>query len=420
MNRLFNKNFYLLWQGQLISQIGNQAFEIALLFWIKHATGSATLMGLIMMASTLPSVLLGPVGGTFADLHSRKRILVISDLICGTILFLMTAALFLWQSNTNLIICCLFTTSVFISTVNSFFKPAISASIPDLVPLDKIAAANSLNESSVQISTFIGQGLGGVLFRLLGPVTLFLADGISFFLAAFSESLITIPQVIPEKKTGFSEIFRHFKLETIEGFRYVWQRKGIRNLFVIAAFLNFFMIPVITLLPFYIEDVLKATTDWYGYLLAGFGFGALIGYTFAGTVRVSGKVRSIIVPILIVVNSAAMGLLALLSSPIQAMLLMFLAGIMNGFINISIITILQLTTASEIRGRVFGLLGTICSGITPIAMGLAGVVADLLNKNIPAIYIFCGSAGAILSLLVGLDRATREFLAYEPEKPRQH
>jgi len=62
--RLLNKNFFLLWQGQFVSQLGNQAHAIAMMYWLKRATESASVMGLIMMVTMLPGVLLGPFGGT--------------------------------------------------------------------------------------------------------------------------------------------------------------------------------------------------------------------------------------------------------------------------------------------------------------------------------------------------------------------
>lgn len=72
---LFSRSFILLWQGQLVSQLGNQAFLIATTYYTLEGTGSATLVGVVMMASTVPIVLLGPIGGTLADRHSRRAIL---------------------------------------------------------------------------------------------------------------------------------------------------------------------------------------------------------------------------------------------------------------------------------------------------------------------------------------------------------
>src|SRR5215216_5511012 len=78
--RLWNRNFILLWAGQTISQLGNPAFNIGAMFWLMEKTGSASLMGLVMTAASVPAILLSPFGGTFADRHSRVRIMVWSDL----------------------------------------------------------------------------------------------------------------------------------------------------------------------------------------------------------------------------------------------------------------------------------------------------------------------------------------------------
>jgi MFS transporter, DHA3 family, macrolide efflux protein len=412
--QLLNRNFLLLWQGQTISRVGDQLFEVALLFFVKHLTDSASLVGLMMMVSALPAVLLGPIGGTFADRHARRKILIVTDTINGLVVIALAALVFCVPEAVNLALVMVFIAAVVIATAAAFFNPAISASVPDLVPQERVASANSLNQMSMQLALFIGQSLGGVLFRVLGAPILFLVNGLSYLFAAASESFVRIPQLIPEKSPHWREQFRDFKRDTLVGFRYVWERSGLRTLVLVSAFLNFFSVPVIVLLPFFVEDTLGATADWYGFIIAATGVGALIGYIFAGALRMSNRTRGRVLLAFIVVESFGYGLLGFVSTPSTAVVLGLLDGFVSGVVMVNITTLLQVTTPSEMRGRVFGLLGTISGSLTPIAMGLAGVIADLLNRNIPAIYVACGVIMVLLSGLAALNRNFRQFLTSAP------
>ena len=248
---------------------------------------------------------------------------------------------------------------------------------------------------------------------------LFLFDGLSYLFSAVCCLFMEIPQTFPEKAFGFREVIRAFKKDTVEGMHYVWKRKGMRDLFFAATLINFFFSPFATLLPFYVEDNLKATSDWFGYMLATLGVGALVGFLFAGSVKPSGRGRTIIFVSCLIGIAAAFIAFGLNTGTYTALLLMFIFGFLSGTVNIYVATILQSTTPSEIRGRVFGLLGAISGGLMPIGMGLAGVIADLTGKNIPLIFSVCG----IISLLVTIFLATlkdfREFVAFEPGKNDQ-
>jgi DHA3 family macrolide efflux protein-like MFS transporter len=408
--RLFNRNFFLLWQGQFVSQLGSQAFAIAMMLWVKHQTGSASLVGLLMMASMIPFVILGPIAGTFADHFSRRKIIIFSDILSGVPVLILAFLMFYVPEAPDFLIVCLFLVALILGIIRSFFNPAISASIPDIVPKEKVSAANSLNQSSYQISLFIGQGLGGYLFVVFGAPLLFLIDGITYLFSAFSETFIKIPQKIPEKGAVWRDKINQFKSDTIEGFRYVWRNAGIRALFFAAAFINFFAIPIIVLLPFYVEDFLHKTPDWYGYILAAFGFGTLIGYVFAGTLKISGRIRSKALISALILMASCLPVLSILKEAVQAVVLMMIIGALNGFFNINLFTTLQIAVPSEIRGRIFGLLITLTSGLTPISMGLSGVIADLVNQNIPLIYAICGIITLLLSILTSFSKDLRIFL----------
>ena len=413
--KLFNRNFLLLWQGQFVSQLGNQAHAIALMFWLKHTTESAGVMGLIMMLSMLPGVILGPFGGTFADRYSRKRIIIYCDLLSGVAVLSLAMAMFLIPQSTGVLVVWAAVMAVFMGILSAVFRPAISASIPDLVPKVHLTAANSFNQGSYQVAGLVGQGTGGVLFRILGAPVLFLIDGITFIFSAFCASFIQIPQKMPEKAEGFRELVHVFGRDMAEGVRYIWQRKGMRNLFLMATVLNFFMSPFAVLLPFYIEDHLHATSDWFGYFLAAIGGGAMIGFMLAGAVKVPGKHRALLILGLLFMDSLAIASLGLARNIVVAVAIGLFLGMLNAGVNINIVTILQITTPSEIRGRVFGFLGTIAGGLMPIGMGLAGVVADFANHNIPAILVGSGLLVAVTSLLVGISRETRAFLSTESD-----
>ena len=415
--RLFNRNFFLLWQGQLISKIGNEAHYIALAFWVKHATGSATLMGAFMMAATIPRVILGPFAGAFSDRRSRRGIIVVADSICGLSVLSLAAMLFLLPENTDLLLWWMFIVTALVASVSSFFSPAMAASIPDIVPADKIAAANSAGAASNQISGFIGLGTGGVLYRILGAPLLFLFDGLSYLVAALFSSFASVPQKLPERSSNWRETLAQIRLDVVDGFKYVWHQPGLRALFIFAATLNFFFTPLGVLLPFFVEDSLKSTSDWMGYMLAAMGVGSLLGYLAAGMLKLPGKTRSKVMIASIIAMSVLIGLVGLVQSPLQGLVLLFVTGILNGYINININTILQITTPSEIRGRVFGLLTTLSAGLTPIAMGLSGIVADLVDQNIAAIFVGCGICATLTALAVSFNRNFRDYLARRNRPP---
>jgi MFS family permease len=412
--KLLNRNFFLLWQGNFVSQLGSQAFAIAIIFWIKHETGSASLMGFLLMVSLLPSVILGPIAGTFADQFSRRKIIIVSDVISGVAVIFLAVLILVGPDRNDLLLTAIFVVNLLLGCVRTFFGPAVSAAIPDLVPEEQINAANSLKQSTEQISLFVGQGLGGYLFTLLGAPVLFLIDGISYLFSALSESFIRIPQTLPETATSWKQKIRTFKADTVAGFRFVWNQNGLRAVFFAAAFLNFFMTPFGLLLPFYVEDFLQVTAAWYGYLLAAVGLGSLIGFGAAGTLRIAGSKRTVSVILSLILASGSIAAISFVRNPTVALALMLTLGALSGFININIYSILQLTTESEMRGRVFGFLTTLTAGLMPISMALSGIIADQVGQNVPLIYLISGVICVTLSILTALSREFRKFLAFVP------
>lgn len=414
-DRLWNRNFVLLWQGQTISQFGNLAFSFAMMLWLKDATGSASLMGLMMFASLLPGILLGPFGGTFADRHSRIRIALVCDLLSGAAVLGLAFAMFdprvvdLQPGAVRFAIGLLFTVSVVTGILRAFFTPALSAAIPDLVPRESIPAANSLNQFSVQGSTLLGQAIGGLLYQVLGAPLLFLIDGVSFLYAGVCASLIRLPS--REPKPASARPFREFLKETADGFRYLWRQPGLRDFIGVASVVNFFGMPIAVLLPFYVELYLKADDKWYGFLTACIGAGSVAGFILAGTLQLTGRARQKGIVTAMVLAPVFFGLLALVTNTWLALALVFLGGASLGVINVYLMSMIQMATPDEVRGRVMGVVMTLSGGLMPIGMALGGVVGDLTGKNIPLVYSVCGGAALLATLVGAARRDLREFLA---------
>ena len=420
--KLFNRNYLLLWQGQSVSRIGNQAFAVGMLYWILEKTGSATLMGTLAALAAIPGVLLGPIAGTIADRRSRKAIIVGTDLVNGLVVTAFALFMLYVPAPVKLQLTFLFAVSIFLATTTTFFRPAISAALPELVPKERLTTANSLGQLSRQLTVLVGQGAGGVIYAVLGAPILFLIDGLSFLFSSFSELFIRIPQHIPEKSKSLKEELQQFKEGLRVGLRYVWNTRGIRTMMFASSFLAFLTAPVLILLPVFVRKYLGAGPEAYGFLLASYGLGTMLGYLFAGILGLQGKTRARVLIVLMFTEAASYAVLGMMRSVPPALAFAVVGGALDGFVIVNLTTILQLTTPSEIRGRVFGLLGTISSGLAPIGMGLAGVVADLVHQNIPLIYVVVSALMALLILIAASDSHFREYLAYrarrEPQVPK--
>ena len=242
--------------------------------------------------------------------------------------------------------------------------PAVSAIIPDLVPGERLTAANSLNQLSIQASMFSGQAVGGVLYKAFGPALLFCIDGVSYLVAAVCTLFIprdtrAAPPAVATGTAGTADVhpFRRFLAETVEGFRYVWAQKGQRDFLFAVSLVNFLVMPGTVLFPFYVADYLRVGQEWYGYLTAGISVGVVVGFLGAGALRLTGPERAQGILIAMVLHPVFFGSLALWRDPISALVAVVLGGLTVGFINVYLITLVQASTPARSAGPGPGVSG---------------------------------------------------------------
>jgi DHA3 family macrolide efflux protein-like MFS transporter len=415
-SRLWNRNFTLLWSGQFVSQIGNQCFLVVTMFWTKEMTGSATIMGILTMLSSLPGLIVGPFAGTLADRHSRRAIVIGSDLVRCVILLAFTALLLHPGASKELLVSVLFAVATLNGFVTTLFFPAIQSLIPDLVSRDRVGAANSLNQLSARSAMSVGQAAGGVLYRLLGAPMLCLIDSATFLFSAAAASIIKMPPLPQrESKEGLRHIFASYLGDTRAGLRYVWDRPGMRSFLASTASLNFFFMPLFVLLPFYVQDVLRSNVDAYGFLMGAFAAGSLSGSALTGVLHVTGKRRWHVISSALFATSTLFGILGLVRTLIPALACFFAIGVLTALINVFAITQFQMATPREMRGRVLSLVLTTSRAVAPIGMGLGGILGDAMRDSIPLIYVLCGVAALLITLLTSMGAGIRSFLSADLE-----
>lgn len=365
--RLLSTGFLILWQSQLVSVIGDAVYAIALGFWVLAVTGSPAMMGTLMAVSTLPGILIAPFAGVLLDRTNKKALMIAMDIIRGVFIILLAVAAYthviqLWM---------VFAAGILLSACGAVFHPGILSAVPDIVPKSKIANANSAFSIVMTGANLIGNAAGGFLYQALGAPLLFLINGLSFLFSGASLTFARIPSV---RRRSTPEFFRDMS----DGFKYMWRQTGLRIILIIAALSNFFSFIALTLFVPFCNFTPGYGSGTYGVLMACFMGGAFIGYAFLSVLSIKPQdkmklfvVASLITNVLIIAgfNQPYGGVLAVL---------LVIAGLGNAFVNVLLISTVQASTPSDMRGKVMSFMTTATGGLTPFAMALGGVLGGVL------------------------------------------
>lgn len=410
--RLLNTNFLLLWQGQLVSLFGSNISSIALVLWIVDSTNSIIFMGALTIIDVIPGLLLGPMAGAIADRYSRKNILILCDVAYGIFSFTMAGLFLSIAGNLMVFLPALVLLRLAMSAIDEFYMPVVFALTPDLVPPDKIGAANSMDYLSYQAATIFGKGIGGPLYRFLGAPAIFLFDGLSFLFSALSENFIESPQKSMAKPRYGKQAMKHILADACTGFSYVWRSKGLRSSFLVFGGVEIALRPVIMLLPFYVKDprYLGMTDDWFGLFLGGFGLGMLVGYWLTAILQnKTGRYNYFITVALCGTGIGFCGL-AVTRNPHVALFLIVGNGVFVGMTSNYFMTKVQAQVPANLRGRVISVSQTLITILSLPFLGIGCIAADLLDNNVILVFLGCGVVAAFIPVWACFQKNYRQFM----------
>jgi MFS family permease len=389
LDPLRGRNFRRLYIGQSVSVFGDGLTPVAITFAVLGLTGSATDLGLVLAAQSLPLAALSLAGGVWGDRLRREWVMMISDVIRAAAqglvaLLLLSHSAHIWQ------LALLF---AIYGAAEAFFRPAAGALIPQIVQADQLQEANALMGISENFGWMVGPGVAGILVAFIGPGGAIAIDAATFVVSAGFLAILRAP---PLERTRQPETFVH---ELRDGWREVWSRTWLWTMMLRTGLVLFIVIaPFQVLGPLALRQHGHGAEAW-GLITGLFSAGMLLG----GALALRYKPRRPMVTV------CYTGLTALLAPFVVGMgggvealaVAMVLRGVAIGVLVTIWNTTLQREIPDEALARVTAWDWMTSLALWPIGLAIAGPVAEAVGvTNACWLSFFVGAAGAIWALFV--------------------
>ncbi|MFM8304463.1 MAG: MFS transporter [Actinomycetota bacterium] len=367
--RVFRRrDFAVFWGAALVSNTGSWMQTIAVPFVVYQMTKSTAWLGFAAFMNFIPAMLAGPIGGSFADRHSRKRILLATQSV------MMVSAFTLWGiwvagvATPGLIVTIVFV-SGFVSGVNITTWQAF---VTQLVDGDELVDAVRLNSMQFMGARAFGPAIAGVVLQTLGASAAFLLNALSFLLVLGALLVVRPrPQVYSDHAAG---ILVHFR----EGWRVMRARTSLLLPIVMIGVVSLLGTSVIQLAPAMAREMFDVGRGAYGLLVAAFGIGAVSGSVLIAFIA-DRMTRSVVARVGVV--GLALGVVTLGLAPVYGfgVVAMFGMGLTYLLLATSLNTGVQARVEDEFRGRVMAIyLSSLLLGV-PVGALIQGKVAEVVG-----------------------------------------
>jgi MFS family permease len=385
---LQNRNFLVLWSGQIFSQLADKVYLVLMIAIIasQYDDPGRSISGwvsAIMIAFTIPAVLFGSLAGVYVDRWGKKPVLVLTNLLRGGLVVVLPVLMWASQDWGSLLglpfgFWLMLVVTFAVSTLTQFFAPAEQAVIPLIVDRPNLLSANSLYTTTMMASVIIGFAVGEPLLaiadRLLAPLDggsglgKDILVGASYGLAGVILILLnTREQQQPDHDPP------HPLQDIKEGLRYLGKQPQVRGA-LIQLVLLFSVFAALAVLAVRLAEMIPSLkSSQFGFLLAAAGVGMALGAALIGQFgqrlprRYLGLYGSVGI-------AATLGGLAFVTESLWGSLgLISLLGLCAAVVGIPMQTTIQEKTPEEMRGKVFGLQNNLVNIALSLPLALAGI-----------------------------------------------
>ena len=393
----YGKDFTLVIVGQIVSLFGNAILRFSLPLYLLRETGSSTLFGIVTACSFLPMIVLSLLGGVLADRVNKRNIMVCLDFLTAGVI-----TVFSWLLGIVPIIPLFITVLMLLYGISGTYQPAVQASIPALVPKEKILSANAIVNQIGALANFIGPIIGGMLYGAFGIVIILKVSVLCFVLSAVMEIFIKIPF---QKQPTQDKVLQIAAGDLQDSIRFLRMEKPLFvQICIVIAGLNLFLSPMLTIgIPVIVVDKLHLTDGLLGLTQGMLAVGGILGGLL--TVLLDKKLtpQTAYVPLfLCTACSCLMGFgMAIGQSPMIKYIILSVTGlsvtIFTTMFSIQMLAVVQAETPQHLIGKVVACIMTFIMCVQPIGQLLYGFLFECLPSQ-PVIII----GASMISLVIAV------------------
>jgi MFS family permease len=395
---LFTRDFGLIWLSQLVSQVGDGISNLALLWFVYSITGSPMKTTIIGLLHTIPPIVLGPFIGVYVDRLPKKLFLIGSNTFRAVLIGIIPCAVSTDTFTVNLLYILVFLDAVAMAT----FSPALTSSVPLIVPRAQFTAANALIQSTTSLGIIFGPALSGVGIALFGSQEVLCLNAVTYFVAALCLWLVRLGTLQPSEGpqgTGGSAF-----QDLIEGITFVAIKQRLILLLVLTAgCYGFGASALTTLFPVFASKLLGLGPVEVGYLWSALGVGLLLmSITLLRFTEWNLSDRTKIIAGASVASALAIGVLVWTKDLYLVSLLMIVIGGGMGAFTPIAWGIVQELAPRKMVGRVLGLYSTGAMTAAISGISMFGWVTEQFGESIGvagigATFLLTASLGGWLS-----------------------
>ena len=367
-----------------VNKIGNMLYDYGNSVWLASmGTIGQTVLGMYQISELVTSILVNPFGGVISDRFSRRKILMVADLVCGILCLAIS-----FIRNDSWMIGALIVANIVQAIAFAFSRPANKAIITELVEKDELVLYNSRLELVLQVVSVSSPVLSFLVLQFASLRITLVLDALSFFLAFGLVALLPKKegQTLGEKKLTFKVIFSDIK----EGVRYIVKQKEIFFLLVMASSVNFFFAAFNYLLPF--SNQLYGVQGSYATILTMGAIGSIAGALLASKIKASMEMLLF----LLALTGLGVMIMGFALPTYLAFSGNFVCELFMTIFNIHFFTQVQTKVDGEYLGRVLSSIYTLAILFMPIATGLM--------TWLPSVHLYS-------FLIIGLGVVALSFLA---------